>query len=509
MRSASKVMLNTCVLYGRMLLTVGVSLYTTRLVLNALGHTDYGIFNLVAGVIAMLSFLNTAMATSTQRFLSFNQGKNDRAMQRNIFINSLFLHVIIGGVIVVVLEMAGLILFADFLNIPPDRIEAAKTIFHYMSITVFFSVISVPFVGILTSHENMIWIAVVNITETTLRLGIAWALLYIDSDKLIVYGILNAGISVISLVLYGTYCFNKYSECAFKGPKIISRGLLRKLTSFAGWNLFGTVCGLSRTQGIAILLNLFLGAVVNAAYGIANQVASQLNFFSATLLRVLNPQIMKSEGANDRSRMLRLSMMASKFGFFLLAFIAVPCIFEMESILIVWLGDVPDGATVFCILNLVGLLVNQLTIGLQSAIQATGRIKVYQTLIGTVLLLNLPIAYLLLHSGKAAYTVLVSFILIEAVACTLRLVILKSLAGLSINTFVNRVFMREIIPLCCAVLVCFLVTSNFEGEGRFIITIVCSSLVFIVTVYFLGLCQDEKILVDQVFCRLQKRVFSS
>ena len=240
-----------------MLLTVGISLYTTRLVLNALGSTDFGIFQLVAGVIAMLSFLNNAMATSTQRFLSFYQGENDMIMQKKVFINSLQIHIIIGLILVIVLESLGFFLFDGFLNIPLDRMNAAKAIYHFMSATVFFTVLSVPFMGTLIAHENLLWVSIVGIVETLLKLGIALLLLTLLNDKLFIYGLLTECICLLSLILYAVFCFKKYKECTLEGLFTIDRVLMKQLSSFAGWNLFGALCGLGRTQGLAILLNLF------------------------------------------------------------------------------------------------------------------------------------------------------------------------------------------------------------------------------------------------------------
>lgn len=489
-----------------MLLTVGISLYTTRLVLNALGSTDFGIFQLVAGVIAMLSFLNNAMATSTQRFLSFYQGENDMIMQKKVFINSLQIHIIIGLILVIVLESLGFFLFDGFLNIPLDRMNAAKAIYHFMSATVFFTVLSVPFMGTLIAHENLLWVSIVGIVETLLKLGIALLLLTLLNDKLFIYGLLTECICLLSLILYAVFCFKKYKECTLEGLFTIDRVLMKQLSSFAGWNLFGALCGLGRTQGLAILLNLFLGTVVNAAYGIANQVSSQMAFFSSSLLRALNPQIMKSEGAGDRDRMLRLSMMASKFCFFLLAIVSIPCIFEMEIILSIWLKNVPQHTLMFCRLILLGILINQLTIGLQSAIQATGKIKVYQSVVGSIILLNLPVAYLLLKFNYPVYYVLLSYCLIELIACIARLYFLKIIANLSIGLYFSRVFVHLIIPVLVSIVACLIVSNYIFSTYRMVYTVFLSSMVFIISTYITGLCKDEKEIVLNILKKIMPKL---
>lgn len=489
-----------------MFLTMGISLYSTRIVLNALGNTDFGIFNLIAGVVTMLSFLKAAMSTSTQRFLSFFQGKNDLKMQKSVFTNSMLLHIVIGILILLILEGIGPILFNGFLNVPSDRIETAKDIYRYMGVTVFFTILAVPFTGSLIAHENMSFIAVVTIIEVILKLLIAILLVYTTSDKLQVYGILTAAVSMVSFLFYAVFCCKKYVECSFRNLFRVDKKLTKELTSFAGWNLFGSICGLSKTQGIAVLLNLFFGAVINAAYAIANQVSAQINFFSITLLRAIEPQIMKSEGADNRKRMLRLSMIASKFGFFLLALFAIPCIFEINSILELWLGVVPPYTSVFCSIILIGILVNQLTVGLQSAIQASGNIVAYQAVVGGVQLLNLPLAYFLLKCEQPAYTALLSFVFIEIVACILRLWFLKKKTGLSIGEYCSKVFIKAIVPLIVIVVACGLIVQNFHFPYRFIITSIVSSIAFLISIYFFGLCSDEKGVILDLKVKVVKRV---
>lgn len=505
MKAANKVLLNTVVLYGRMLVTMGITLYSTRLVLDGLGTADYGIFNLIAGVIAMLSFLNSAMATSTQRYLSFHQGKRDIDMQKKVFKNSLFMHICLGIGIVILLEGLGLLLFDGLLNIPGNRVSSAKVIYHFMSLTVFFTIIAVPFNGSLVAHENMVWVALVNITETVLKLLIAILLGSVSGDRLITYGFLMALITVVSFGMYATFCFKKYSECTISKAVPFDRPLMKELTSFAGWNLFGSLCSLGRTQGLAVLLNIFFGTVVNAAYGIANQVASQLSFFSETLLRAINPQIMKSEGASDRERVLKLSMIASKFSFFLLAIFAIPCIFEMKEILGLWLKVVPAYTVVFCSLILACMLVKQLTIGVQSALQATGEIKVYQIVVGTTLLMNLPIAWLLLTLHLPAYSVLISYMFIEVLSCTLRLYFAKIKGGLSINQYVNRVFAKEALPLLFSLAACWVSVQFIQIPLRFLFTGAFSAFVFIVSIYFFGLCDDEREIFGRIFITVKKK----
>ena len=509
MQAANKVAFNTFILYAKMLITMGISLYSTRLVLNALGTSDYGIFNLIAGVIAMLSFLNAAMTVSTQRYLSYHQGTKDFEMQKKIFTNGWILHIVIGVIVVMLLLALVPFLFGGFLNIPLDRIPTAKAIYYFMSIAVFFTIISVPFTASLNAHENMLWIAVVNIIESVIKLGIALSLLwFIQSDRLAVYGVLMAVLSLIVFLLYAVFCLKKYNECSVRDYQI-DKPLIKELGGFVGWNLLGSFSNVGRIQGLAVVLNIFFGTVVNAAYGIANQVSGQLIFFSQTMLRAINPQIMISEGMNNRQRMLRLSMMASKFSFFLLAFIAIPCIFEMPTILKLWLKNVPDNTVVFCNLILIGTLIMQLTVGLQSTMQSVGKIKFYTLVVGGTMFLNLPIAFVLLQMGFPAYYVLISFVFTESIIVFLRLFFAKKIAGLSIKEYFHRVFIKELLPIITCLMTCWIIVYFLDFNFRFLLTIPVSILVFAISIYFGGLCQDEKLLVNGMMKKAIWRIENS
>jgi len=488
-----------------MLLTVGVSLYSTRLILVALGNTDFGIFQLVGGVVGMLAFLKNTMATSTQRFLSFFQGKKDIKNQKLVFFNSLIMHIIVGVIIVLVLLAFETLLFDQFLNIPEDRVNAAKIVYRTVLATLFFSMVNVPFIGSLIAHENLIFVAIVNILEALMKLAIAFVLISLVSNKLIIYGWLMALLGLVTLILYMVYCFKRYEECSIRNINF-DKTKIKNLSSFAGWNLFGALCSLGRNQGLAILLNLFFGTVINASYGIANQLSSQMNLFSVTMLRALNPQIMKSEGSNNRKRMLRLSMIASKFGFFLAAIVAIPAIFEMDGILEFWLKDVPEYTVIFAQLILISLLVNQMTIGLQSALQATGKIKLYQIVVGGLILLTLPIAYIFLEMGYPPYAVFVSYLIFESLAVILRLLISKKITKLSLSEYTSRVFLKSFIPTATLIGSCYYTSSYLQMDYRFIVTGSISSVIFIVSVYLFGLCEDEKLLVMK-FINVAKNKF--
>jgi len=497
MQPAHKIAFNTIILYTRVLFTGGIIFYTTRLVLDALGVLDYGIYSLVAGIVAMLSFLNAAMTVSTQRYLSFYEGKKDLEKQKSIFSNSLLLHFVAGIFILLLMEIAGLFLFDGFLHIDSDRLYAARISYRMMEFAVFFPIISVPFTASLNAHEDMVLLSIVNIVDVLLRLVFVLLLFYIQQDdRLIFYSLSNALVSLVSFILYVVICRLRYKECTLKIHKYINREEINELKFFTGWNLFGSLCGIARNQGLSVALNIFCGLVLNATYAIANQLSGYFSFFSASVMQTMNPQIMKSEGNDDRKRMLRLSMTASKLAFFLFATIAIPSIFEIKGLLSWWLKEVPSHADIFCILVLIATMVNLLTVGLQSAIQATGNIKIYQLTVGSLLIMVLPIAVLLLWLGFPPYSILIGSIVIELIACCFRLFFLKRMANLSLREYFSRVFQKEFIPLLIIISVCLLVTTGVSWNGRFIFTFFLSTAFFLPSVYFLGLCSDERIIVS-------------
>lgn len=508
MHPSNKIAINAGVLYGRVFITAGITLFTTRLALSILGVSDYGIYNLVSGMVLMLSFLSTALTVATQRNLSFHSGSSDKEVYSRVFSNSLVLHLIGGITIVFVLELFGWFLFDGFLNIPQERIYAAWFVYRMMICTIFFSLLSIPFVASMYAHEDMHLVAIIHVMEALLRLLATWAVLWVvDGDRLIYYGLFGVLTAVIALCLYVIFAVRSYEECRFSLRRFIRFSDIKKMGVFAGWNLFGALCTVGRTQGLALVLNLFLGVIINAAYAIASQLATYLSFFSTVILQSINPQIMKSEGNGDRKRMLRLSMTASKLAFFLLAFIAIPCLFEMKSLLGLWLEDVPAYSVIFCILIVLGSLMGVLTAGLNSAILAIGDIRNYQLISGVIYLINLPIAYLILKREYDASWALVGLIVSEFLISFLRMFFLKLKAGLNVLELFNKVFFREIIPVLLSVSVCLLITLNSDVSYRFLLTISLSIPAFGLGAYFFGLCPDEKLAVDRFLNSVIRRVW--
>lgn len=499
MKPSSRVVVNSGFLYGRMALTIIISLYSTRLVLNALGAIDYGIYNLVAGVIAMLSFLQAAMTTSTQRYMSVSLGSGDQDNLNSVFRSSVLLHLIIGFMIILLLEFGGIFLFKGFLNIPADRIGTAKILFHFMVVSTFFTINAVPYNAVINAHENMLYDSVVGIFEVLLKLGIAILLLYSNTDRLILYGLLITLLTILVRIMKSTYCISKYAETRIRLRSNINIKLIKEMLSFAGWNLFGSLCTIARSQGMAIILNLFFGVIINAAYAIGNQVNSQLSAFSLTMLKSINPQILKSEGGGYRERMIHLSMLACKITFFLMTFFAVPFILEMPYILRIWLKSVPDNAGIFCQLFIVLSLFQMLTYPLGTAIQAVGKIKMFQATVGSLLILNIPVSFLLLKLGLPAYSVLIGSICLEFIAGGARILFARKITGLNINFYFKNTVLKSlgtfIFIMSFSIIPSLFLKENFL---RAALTGICSTMTFLIFVKYFGLTSVENVKVSEI-----------
>lgn len=445
MQTSTRVVLNTVVLYIKVVLSLVLALISVPLVLNALGASDYGLYNLVAGVVAMLSFLNNSMTVSSQRFMSVSMGEGDESKINSIYNTSFLLHFCLAVLIVVAFEIIG-IFAVDKLNILPERMWCAKIIYQLLILSTFANIIAVPFDALTNAKEDMIPFSVIELFNSLLMLAIALSITCVHGDRLIYYGACVSLIAVITLLL-------KYGWCryAYKNLKINIRAhkdklKVREMLGFTSWNLFAGLAMIGRNQGVAIIINLFLGTVVNAAYGIANQVNGALSHFSATFQKAINPQLMKSEGMNDRERLLRISFISSKFSVLAIAFFAVPLIMEMEEVLIIWLKEgVPPFTMRLTQFILLLSLTYQYSVGIMSAIQAAGKIRNYQILMGTILLTNIPIAYLILKYGFPVYYTAIAFVILEVLSLCVRLLMANKLTGMNITDYCRNVLLPTLI----------------------------------------------------------------
>ena len=391
-QAANRVIKNTGYLYAKMAITMFVSLYTTRLILNSLGASDFGIYNIVGGAIAMLGFLNVAMASATQRFMSFSEGEGNKEKQKYIFNISCVLHLSISIIIGLVLLVAGWFFFHGILNIPEERISAAQVVYGGLIISTMLTVMNVPYDAVMNAHENMRYYAIVGVIESLLKLLVAFACVYTRGDKLIVYGLLMASIPLITLSIMKVYCHRHYEECVISPRRYYDKKLMREMTSFAGWSLAGSMGGILGNYGNSIVLNSFFGTILNAALGIANQLNGMLMVFSNSMLKALAPVIVKTEGGGEHDKMLEYSFTGCKFSFLLFAFFCLPCFVETPYVLKLWLKEYPEWTVVFVRFQIVRTIMEQTYITLGTSLNATGKIK--QTNLFSFVLNLLPLLLL-------------------------------------------------------------------------------------------------------------------
>lgn len=499
MEQAERVAKNTGLLYAQMAITVIMSLYTTRLVLAALGDEDFGIFNVVGGAIAMLTFLNTAMAAASQRFMSYANGEGNLHKLRNIFNISFKLHIAIAIIIVLILEIAGYFLFNDILEINNNRVWVAKLIYQFLIISTFFTIVSVPYDAVINAHENMFLVAILRIIETILKLFIAIYITYVQFDKLFIYGLLMASLSIILLFTRQIYCHKKYDEVIINFKKYKDKILFKEMTNFASWSFFGATSSMLTNYGQGILMNSFFGTSVNAAQGIAQQISGQLGAFASVMLKALNPVLAKSEGAGDRALMLKASMIGSKISFFLLMFFYVPVLIEMPYIFNIWLKSVPEYTIIFCTLLLLRNLIEQLFLTLDSSIAAVGKIKQFQTYRSIVNFLPLIAAYILFKRNFQPPTIYYIFIVYAILKATITLFFAKKECNLSITFFFKKVLVKTFIPFIIVILISSIPIYYIEqGVFRFLIVGSISVLSYLLTVWFIGLENSEKIMIQKI-----------
>lgn len=436
---ATRVAKNTGILYARMAITIVISLYSTRIVLNALGIADFGIFNVVAGAIAMLTFLNNAMTGVTQRFISYAEGAGDREMVRTIFNVSVVLHLIIAVLILIVLEVTGYFLFHGILNIAPHRIVVAQLVYQFMVMSTLFTIISVPYDAIINAHENMFMVAVLGILEAFLKLGIAIYIACSGYDKLMLYGLLTACTTIILLIVRRVYCSKKYEECSIRFNTYFNKAVFKEMTGFAGWNLLGATTSMLSSYGQGPVLNSFFGTGINAAQGIANQVNGQLSAFANTMLKALSPVIGKSEGAGDRDLLKNATFLGSQLSFFLLALFYIPVIIEMPLIFSVWLKNVPPYAVIFCRLLLIRSLFEQLSYVLNMAIVANGKIRKYEMSGAVILIFPIGLSILMFKIGYPPESLYIVFIISSICLLGHRIFFFSVNIGLNIRDYLIKV----------------------------------------------------------------------
>ena len=483
---------NTLVLYVRMLFTMGISLFTSRVVLQTLGVEDYGISSVVGGVISMFTFINAAMVSSTQRYLNFELVRGDANQLRSVFSTSLQIHALIALAIIVLSETVGLWFLNEKLVIPEARMTAAMWVYQCSILSCAVSIMSTPYNAVIVAHEKMSAFAYISILDVSLKLLVVYLLVVLPFDKLIILAILNLLVQLFIRYIYTLYCHRHFPESYFQFR--FNKTLFKEMFGFAGWSFWGNLAAILYTQGLNMMLNIFFGPIVNAARGIAVQVQSAVQQFVGGFQTALNPQITKNYASNNLPQMHSLMFRSARFSFLLLFFLSLPVLMETNFILTLWLKTVPDDAVIFTQIMICISLIYTTANPCVIANQATGKVKIYQMVVGGILLLILPISYVVLKLGAPAYSVFIVHFCIESLAQFSRMYMLRKLIHLPLWQYMKNIYIPIVSTVVIAIILPLVVRMQLaEGWLRFLAVGFTCVLSVGASSYFIGFTKQERV----------------
>ena len=434
---------NAIYLYIRTFIIMLVTLYTSRVILQILGETDYGVYNVVGGITIMFTFVINALTSATQRFLNYELGKGNKQAVKDVFCMSMNIYLIVVCIVIFLGETIGLWFLNTQLNIPVDRIDAAKWVYQFSIIASCLAILRIPYNACIVAHEKMSFYAYISIAEATLKLGTVFLLMAEIVDNLIFYSILLGVVALLILIAYYVYCIKSFDTCNYK--VYWSKETAKQLLGFSGWSIFGSIAVLCANQGVSFIMNIFCGVIVNAALGIASQVSVAINSFVTGFQTAFNPQLVKSYANNEKEAFFSLLYRSSRISYLLMLIPAVAMYFWCGKILHIWLCEVPEFAIEFTQMIILYALIDSLSNPLWISVQATGKVKNYQCWVSLISLMNLPIAYFLLKAGLSPITVMVIKVLINAIIHIGRMIHLKFLVKLSFRKYNMNVMSRVLL----------------------------------------------------------------
>lgn len=496
---------NTALLYVRMLFIMVVSLYTSRVILSTLGDIDFGLYNVIGGIVVAFSFLNGVMGSACSRYFAVEIGRGDYEALRKVFNLNITIFFFLGVIILFLSETIGLWFLNHKMVIPPDRMEAAQWVYQCSIVAFIINMFVTPFRSVITARENMKVYAYCSIVEVVLKLAIVYVLVLSPLDKLILYSILMVSVTLGTGLFYIFYCRRFYAECRY--AFYWDKPLFREIVGYTGWQVIGVASDIGRNQGVNIILNMFFGAIANTARGIAYQVFMNINQFVQNFVIAFSPQITKSYAVGDKSGMMKLVFQSSKFSYYLLYILILPVCLETPKILEIWLGHVPKDTVIFCQLTLIAALIDSLLYPLLTAVRATGKMKWYQILVGGTQLLALPICYIMFKwSGfpaKGAFYVIIGT---SVVAQIFRIGVMKHLHGMSIKAYLYDVLRPIVLVTVTAPIAPIILKRVMEPTllGA-VLNIAFSMLSVGVLVLLIGLTSTERKHVIGMICRFVRK----
>lgn len=498
---------NTLLLYIRMLVTIVVSLYTSRVILKTLGVEDFGIYNVVGGVVAMFNILSGSLSSAISRFITFELGKSNLDKLKVVFSSSITIQIVLAIIIIIIAEFVGIWFINEKMNVPTERLLAANWTFHFSILTFAINLISIPYNAAVVAHEEMSAFAYISILETVGRLLVAYLIVISPIDKLVFYGLLMLLVAIIVCFAYTFYCKRNFEECHYHF--IWDKQLIKEMFGFAGWNFIGSSSALLRDQGGNILLNLFFGATINAARGLAYQVFTAIYSFATNFMTALNPQITKSYAAGDYDYMMTIVYKGSRFACYLLFIMSLPILINTEYILKIWLDTVPDKTVIFVRLMLIFALSEVISKPLITAQLSTGNIKKYQMVVGGMQLLNLPVSYIIFLYHGNAESVFIVAIIFSQLCLASRLYMLKKIIVFSPKRFLKEVYINIIIVFVCASVIplslSFFLKENLYG---FLISVVISIFSSVISILYVGCNKSERYYISEKFRIITKKIIN-
>lgn len=496
---------NTLILYFRMLLLMVITLYTSRVVLDALGVDDFGIYNVVGGFVAMFAVLSKSLSSASSRFLNYEMGKGNFERLTKVFSSTLTIQIGMAAVIAVICEAVGYWFVNYKMVIPEDRLFAANCVLQFSIVTFCWNLIAVPYNAAIIAHEKMKAFAYISLYEGAAKLVIAYLIKISPIDLLIFYAGLICLLQFSVRSMYCRYCLKHFKECRYKF--IYDKSLYREIFSFASWNFIGSAAAIIRTQGGNILINLFFGPAVNAARAVATQVLHAVQGFSENFLVAMKPQITQNYASGNYEYMMSLLYKGARFSFYLLMFLSLPIILNADVILGIWLKNVPDHAVFFVQLTLIFAMEETISHPLVTAMLATGKIRNYQLVVGGIALLNLPISYVIYRMGGFAESFLIVAMLLGVVCLFVRVYMLRSMIHLKVVDFCVKVLLNIIMVAVCASVLPYYLSIRMEHNVtnfvlNTIVCLVCSAF----TIAFIGCNREERILALSMLSKVKSKL---
>lgn len=505
-QSNKRIVKNTLYLYIRMLVMMLLSFFSTRIVLNILGVSDFGVNNVIGGLVAMFTLLNSILQTGTRRFLALNIGKEDALLLKRTFSTAFVIHCFIALFVVVLLETFGLWFLNTHLNIEPDRMRAANYVFQFSVVSLFLNITQTPFVAAVTAHEKFNIYAYLSIYDVVAKLAVLYILYVSPGDKLIVYAALIMGVNMFTIVLYRIYCIRQFAECKFSLS--VDKVLFRQMCSFSGWTTLGHLSAVLNQQGTTVLLNIFFNTAVNAARGLAGTVLSAIEQFVMGFITASVPQLTKYYGAGEQENFKRLIFNVSQYTLFLMSVIAIPVLLEIDFVLQLWLGTVPDYTAVFIKITIITYLIKYSNIMIDQGLTAIGRVKELSLITVPIYLLNVPLVYLALKIGFAPWSVYIVSMMSVLAGFIVNLVLLAKYAAFPAGEYFVKIFMKNLLLVAIsAILPLYLHSIMPNGVVRFCVVCSASILITVVVVFYGGLNKEVQQTVKRKISGIWQKVF--